>query len=495
MTKKILGVKRISRDSETSSSLKRQELDIRAEVAKRDAQLVHMVEDATVSGAVNLDERKSLGDWLREPLVHEWQTMMVTTQDRITRDDMHWWQFVGWVLKHQKTVVVLDDPSLDLSTEDGRMIAGIKASQASRYRTVIKEKRLKQLEYYREVDLWPGGRWPYGYRAEVFEFEGRKRWRLVLDPETSELVREAYRHIVDANGVPYEVVKLWNSTGVLTAQDHQRHINSLSSREKVVKEVRGTQWTEDALRKVLRKPSLMGYAVHKGVIRRRDGKPVQWAEPLLSAAEFKKLQAALSSRARGVKGRKYNVWPLTGLLVCACGHAMYSNTQKGGTAHYVCGTRVRHLECEYRKTWNLEYIQDSIDDIIIGEIGDLEIQVRHFVPGVDHAAEIEELESSIDNLSQSLTRLRGAAAERSIVLLNEYSDELSRLQAQPTTETTHKDVGTGKTYADEWQGSTWEEKAKILRRAEITFTLYYSSEQPVILAQWSDNLRERLAAR
>ena len=52
---------------------------------------LHWVEDETVSGSINLDQRKSLGQWLRSPLLHEWDVMAVTAQGRITRDDMHWW--------------------------------------------------------------------------------------------------------------------------------------------------------------------------------------------------------------------------------------------------------------------------------------------------------------------------------------------------------------------------------------------------------------------
>ncbi|MFG2560214.1 recombinase family protein [Streptomyces sp. NPDC048496] len=73
----------------SSSALERQGLELSEAIVKGSHTVAGWVEDATVSGAVNLDQRPSLGKWLRAPLVHEWDALMVTTQDRISRDDMH----------------------------------------------------------------------------------------------------------------------------------------------------------------------------------------------------------------------------------------------------------------------------------------------------------------------------------------------------------------------------------------------------------------------
>ncbi|MFI8483680.1 recombinase family protein [Streptomyces rubrogriseus] len=131
--KRVLAVQRISRDSEASSALTRQDEALTRAMRQGTYKEVGRVVDATISGAVHLDQRPSLRRWLLEPLVHEWDVLMVTEQDRITRDDMHWWHFVDWVLKNGKDVEVLDDPTFDIRSEDGRMLAGIKAAQAAKY--------------------------------------------------------------------------------------------------------------------------------------------------------------------------------------------------------------------------------------------------------------------------------------------------------------------------------------------------------------------------
>ncbi|MFF0227066.1 recombinase family protein [Streptomyces sp. NPDC004629] len=89
----VLKVRRISRDTEDSSALLRQgeELDRAAEEGR--CTVAGEVEDVCVSGVVNLDDRPKLGRWMNDPLWHEWDAIMVTSLDRITRDQHHWDRF------------------------------------------------------------------------------------------------------------------------------------------------------------------------------------------------------------------------------------------------------------------------------------------------------------------------------------------------------------------------------------------------------------------
>ncbi|MFD3697124.1 recombinase family protein [Streptomyces sp. NPDC058646] len=62
-------------------------------VAEGRYDVVGDVEDSFVSGAVSPEERPSLGRWMREPLWYEWDAIMVTSLDRITRNQTHWEMF------------------------------------------------------------------------------------------------------------------------------------------------------------------------------------------------------------------------------------------------------------------------------------------------------------------------------------------------------------------------------------------------------------------
>jgi len=91
-----------------------------------------------VSGSVDLPERPSIGPWLTE---EGREKRDVTTQDRLSRDDLHFMAFVKNVLDWGKTLVVLNDPSFDISTETGRLIAYAKATHAAAELRKIRQRR------------------------------------------------------------------------------------------------------------------------------------------------------------------------------------------------------------------------------------------------------------------------------------------------------------------------------------------------------------------
>src|SRR5690606_14086481 len=122
------------------------------------------------------------------------------------RDDIHWWRFVGHLLEWGKRLAVLDDPTLDLSDPNGRMIAGIKATQAANYRQDVQRKlRAAKATYRAEQRRWVGGHWPFGYRA--VPREGQEGWRLEVDPKSSVWVREAVDRVLQQDHSLREILR------------------------------------------------------------------------------------------------------------------------------------------------------------------------------------------------------------------------------------------------------------------------------------------------
>lgn len=499
---KVLPVKRISRDTESSSALERQDIELREAIALGGHELVHMVEDATVSGAINLDERPSLGEWLTEPRVHEWDALMVTTQDRITRDDMHWWQFVGWVLKNDKSVIVLDDPSLDLTTEDGRMIAGIKATQAAKYRKTVQEKKLKQTAYYREVNLWSGGVWPFGYRTEAIQFNGAKRLRLVRDPYTAGLIREAYEQIVDLGGSMSRICVDWNARGILTATDYQKSENAKVNKPESQTKPRGVRWQPKILKTVLVSPTLMGYATHKGSVIRKDGLPVQRAEPILTRAEFDKLQEALAKLKNAGLRPHYPPTILSGLVFCICGRPLYSNSSSRKLAdgsfkdyhYYLCSARFADQMCPHRISWDREFLKEALESYFLETVGDLEIMNRSFIPGRDLTSEIVELEGAIANLTQAIASAESPIAVTALTSsMERHAKNLETLKAVPVLPSSWQEVGTGVTYRQKWEAQAdWDGRAELLRKGGFKMYCSGTHAAPMLHFHMPENLERRL---
>ncbi|WP_248960617.1 recombinase family protein [Sphaerisporangium perillae] len=499
----MLAVKRISRDTEQSSALERQDVQLAEAIRKGRHAVAGWVEDATVSGAVNLDKRPSLGKWLREPLIHEWDAMMVTSQDRITRDDLHWAAFVGWVLENNKTVVILDDPAFDLSTPNGRMIANIKATQAANYRKSVQEKKLNQLEWYREEQLWAGGTWPFGYRAVRVEHKGGMRWRLDVDPVTGPLVREAYDRLVNKSQSMGGIAKDWNARGILTTLDYQRHTNATEGREGTMSKVKGTKWATSSLKAVLSKPALMGYAIHRGEVLKKNGLPVQWAEPILTREEFDKLQDVLDRRGSAYRNVDRETTPLVGILYCACGEMMYANSAdrklaNGSTRHYsyyLCKTIRVGTKCQYQKSWEREVLQLHLEDAFLSAAGDLEITIKTYVPGSDRSSDIKELREALDNLAGNLVHMKPGSAGANAVIkgIEEHEAALAELEALPMVPSRWEESGTGETFRQFWERNpAWETRCELLRKAGVRLYVAGNPKAPDLDLFIPEDLQQRI---
>ncbi|MEO3860139.1 recombinase family protein [Acrocarpospora sp. B8E8] len=497
---RILAVKRISRDTEQSSALERQDAALTKAILEGGHTVGGWVEDATVSGAVNLDKRPSLGKWLREPLVHEWDAMMVTEQDRITRDDLHWAAFVGWVLNNNKTVIVLDDPSFDLSTPNGRMIANIKATQAANYRKTIQDKRLNQTKYFRDEMLWPGGTWPFGYRSVRFEHNGAKRWRLQIDPVTSALVREFYDRLIHLDHTVGQVIDDWNSRGILTPQEYQRHVNALEDREDRVQTLRGTQWSTTSAREMLRNPALMGHANTKKGVLKKNGLPVQWADPILSREEFALLQQFLDHRAKPYRGPNRAVHPLVGIFYCMCGMVYYTNSareRKDGpqVPYMLCRSVSIRQKCAFARSWKRALLEEALEEMFLTTAGDLEISFKTYVPGSDRTADIQELREALDNLSGSLAVLKPGSVAATAVLraMEAHEENLHALEALPVIPSRWIEEGTGETFSEYWAAHPkLEDRCALLKKIGVRMYVGTGRKVPELDLHLPADLQARL---
>lgn len=495
----VVAVIRISRDTDDSSALQRQEVRLAEAAADRNYKIVGWVKDITVSGAVSLDKRPSLGKWLREPLVHLWKGLLVVSQDRITRDDLHWWAFVHWCLQHDKQIIILDDPTFDITTPTGRMIAAIKAGQAAAYREAVRQKRMDQMAWHRKENLWAGGRWPYGYRAVRVMHQGRPRWRLEIDPHTSAMVREAYDRLVNKGHSMLQIVEDWNARGILTSRDYQRQQQALAGREHVSTQVRGTPWSVTSLRVMLTRPTLMGYDTYKGEIRRSpDGLPIQVADPVLTPAEFEQLQRVLEQRGVHQRGRPNTKSPFRGIFWCMCGSMLYQATTKQRLVRsvrvYIYFRCAKGRQCPNYHSWSKNLLVDALGEMVLAVAGDLEVTEKTFVPGVDYSSEIAELESAIENLTGSLAKMTpgSAGAEAVMRAIEQHSAALEKLRSLPATPSRWEERGTGERFREFWARHEWPERSELLRKLGIRLYVAGSPKAPDFDLFLPDDLQERV---
>ncbi|MFI1676035.1 recombinase family protein [Streptomyces sp. NPDC020607] len=148
MAVRVVKVRRISREEETSAALVAQDQRIERECSKQGYAVVGDAEDGSVSGAVPPSERKGLGPWMREPLLSRWDKLIFDEQDRVGRDDIEWWRFVGWVrdLGPHRDIILLDHPGFSVHDPERRMLAGVKSGRRQGRQAVATHHRPAHIE-------------------------------------------------------------------------------------------------------------------------------------------------------------------------------------------------------------------------------------------------------------------------------------------------------------------------------------------------------------
>ncbi|MCZ9884662.1 recombinase family protein [Arthrobacter sp. B2a2-09] len=285
------------------------------------------------------------------------------------------------------------------------------------------------------------GRVPYGYRTCPHP-SGQGRG-LEIDPHESKIVRRAVDMVL-AGHSPYLTAKKLNEEG-LTPRT-------------------APLWNASLLADMLRRDSLLGYMTHRirgdntrtyRPLLDENGLPEQVWPPLITPDEARALRAGISANSKwGVvtrAGIKRGKRLLSGLLVCAtCGGSMRAgqgDTLADGsvTNRYVCGAAPGACKAKVSVTAHL------IEDHVVAEFLALagHFQVIEYRETSRDTGELAEVEHAITETAAQMT-----APDANIVAL---VDRLTKLRARREfletvpAEPVVEQVETGQTFAEAWE--------------------------------------------
>ena len=251
---RVLGARRLSHDTDASTSVERQGDSITAWAKSHDHHVVYMTDDTDVSGAVSPFERDDLGLWLRGPKLAQWDIIAVAKLDRISRSLIDFANFLTWCQDNGKTLVSVAE-SLDFSTPTGQLFGKLLILFAEWERETMRARRATPRGRSRPTPDGTGVLNIWGYRP--VQQDGR--WALEPDPEQVPLIQEIVDAILGGESAMSVAYRL--------GMDNTRIIRRLRS------------------------PSLYGLVIFKGeVVRGPDGMPVM-REPIIDRATWNRLQA------------------------------------------------------------------------------------------------------------------------------------------------------------------------------------------------------------
>jgi DNA invertase Pin-like site-specific DNA recombinase len=302
-TEIIAAYYRLSVDSEESSSIETQRAAAhnwcRANGYNPD-DLVEFI-DAGVSGAKPLEAREGMRNLMsaRPKVIIAWKL------DRYARSVSEFLRLIAWAETHGARVATADN-AINTGTATGRMVAVVLAALAEWERELIKSRIKDAHETRRTQGRWASGAAPYGYR--IVRRDGAAY--LEVDDEQAETIRAAIQVLInDPKGSV-------SSTAHMVGLGHSR-------------------W-----RRLLKSPTLRGQREYKGtLVVGEDGiTPVQYAEPIITAAEHLAIRKRLLALGMGEERAPRGASPLChGSAWCyKCAGKLNGGASSAGVRLYKC---------------------------------------------------------------------------------------------------------------------------------------------------------------
>lgn len=483
---RLLGVVRLSRDAEESTSVERQRKEVTEYAASHGHTIIGWAEDVDVSGAVSPFERPGLGPWLTEEAASRYDVLAAYKLDRLSRRLFDTFDLLRWAEDHGIVVATVRD-SVDLSSSIGRAVIAMIAAVAENELAAIRERSRNARKWQRENGLFHGGKEPYGYKA-VRASDGRG-WRLEICPETSLIVKRIVFEVLEDKSTN-SIAQRLNDESIPTPRDY--------AAIKRGRQPKGAKWTDTTLRRILNSRALLGQAEHNGeVVYGDDGLPIQRAEPLISRDEWDQLQLVLQSRERA-KYQPARERVLSGVAYCECGeplwcHQMTKYNRKQDYAYYRCAGRTRKRTGCPVKAIRVELIEELAVGGFLDFVGNLEVIERVFVPGVNHEREIRDAEEALADLIDKTAGKPAAVQKVYAEKIKALEQRLATLSDAPTTEDRWEERPSGITYRQQWEAlRTTEERRKALLVAGVRVILH---EKPVRTRSMFSGLPDHIGDR
>ena len=461
---RLLGVIRLSNDTDETTSPERQRKEIDGH-ARRDDVIVGWAEDLDVSGSVSPFKRDQLGPWLAGDKINDWDALIVAKFDRLTRSLFDFIELWRWCDDHGKTIISVQE-QFDFGTPQGRAFVQMLAVFAEFERGMIAERVKQAYNVLRQAGQYPGGQVPFGLMPVKLDNKG---WGFAPDPEYAPVVEAMAGRYLGGQSL-HQVATWLNDEKVPTSRNVVRRRNG--------KQERPGEWRHTTVREVLESPAIAGLAVADGEpLRDTDGLAVVRAEPIIDHDTRSRLQEKLRANSRR-RGPRTNGSPLLRVAFCKhkdCRSVMYMRSATGAGkryTYYQCSAAMVG-KCPERKV-PAHVLEDLVERILMEAVGDEPNARKIIIPATDKANEIVQVEMRLADLEDQfvVSGMSAAKYASTVARLEERLGSLRRSSgSQPRTEW----QPTGRTFRETWVEMEEDRRNSLLREAGVEAFVCHST--------------------
>ncbi|NNM44530.1 recombinase family protein [Knoellia koreensis] len=428
---------RLSSSDDASTSIARQEADLRLRAEREGWDVVRVLADDGVSGG---KARANADEALRMLRDGEADVLAVWKFDRWSRQGLGALAALIEVLDERPSALfIADRDGLASSQPAWRIIASVLAEVARMERENTRTRVLSSLAALRTSGRYAGGQRPYGYvSAPNPDGPGRV---LVIEPTEAEVIREAARRVLDGETV-YAVAHDLNA----------REIPSKS----------GKRWSRTVLLGVLTSDAILGRVTHRGeVVRGEDGLPAEIFEPILDGDSWHRLRALLvPAKGEEVRPqRRRAARLLSGVIRCAaCGSPLYVRSDGKGIVSYVCSRKGDGGVCPGVSV-NAERVEEYVERVFLEAVGDAEVFTLTETESAS-AADLADVERAVAETTAALGEDDADVASlmARLASLKERRAALRSAASSPEVAL----VGTGSTFRETWEAGDVEARRALL---------------------------------
>lgn len=452
---------RLSDSDDASTSIVRQEQDLRELAARERWTIQTVLVDDGISGGKTRDKAMEALRMLRDD---EADVLATWKLDRFGRRGVRDVADVADAIDAREGTA---RPALFVAHMDGirsdfamwETIAALYAGQAKQERLNTATRVRNSRAHLSRIGRYAGGVVPFGYRtAPAPDGPGR-----VLIPWTHEreLILDVAERIIRGES-PYAIARDLNVRGIPTTRSKARA--ALMAGTDPGDLDRGS-WNVNGVQTVWTSDTLLGRVTRGGQpVTDADGMPVQQWEPVLDAGTLASIRARTRNPRRPSSApatrRTRRARLLSGLAYCdTCNGRMVVSTGAQGLAIYTCpnGSEV----CSPRPAMRADYAEQAATDKMLATFGHLEVVERVTLSSADHIdGELGDIEAAITLAASGLTS-DDADVPAILARIDALKARRAIVQATPTEQRVELRP-TGKTYAETWASADLAAQQRLL---------------------------------